>query len=190
MVQDPAEALYPDMPFNALSQVQVDYRVPLSEVAPLLVQLTSEAVEEGEKAVSDEIEIELNFAKQAHHDILDVKRLGEVSPFTCPECHGSLWQMREGGVLRFRCRTGHAYTAQALLADLSTSVETLLWNAVRGLEEKTDLVRHLASHLHQNGQTEASEDFLAQAQVIEQRTNLVRQAFSQNDNKAGIEPKV
>jgi two-component system chemotaxis response regulator CheB len=96
--------------------------------------------------------------------------------------------MREGGVLRFRCRTGHAYTAQALLADLSTSVETLLWNAVRGLEEKTDLLRHLAGHLRQEGQAEASEDFLAQARTIEQRTGLVRQALPKENDKTETEP--
>jgi two-component system chemotaxis response regulator CheB len=40
VVQDPRDALFPAMPQNALSQVQVDYCVPLAKIAPLLIELT------------------------------------------------------------------------------------------------------------------------------------------------------
>ena len=127
--------------------------------------------------MSDEMEIEIKFATKGGPGNEDVERLGELSGFTCPECHGSLWQMREGGVLRFRCRTGHAYTAQALLADLSESVEEMLWGVIRGLEESSVLIEHIGQHLQQKGQGEVAEEFLAQAQDIQQRLELVRQAL-------------
>jgi two-component system chemotaxis response regulator CheB len=178
VVQDPNEALFASMPLSALNNVEVDYQVPVAEMAPLLVQLTSESVEDrGEPAMSDEMEIEIKFATKGGPGNEDVERLGELSGFTCPECHGSLWQMREGGVLRFRCRTGHAYTAQALLADLSESVEEMLWGVIRGLEESSVLIEHIGQHLQQKGQGEVAEEFLAQAQDIQQRLELVRQAL-------------
>jgi two-component system chemotaxis response regulator CheB len=178
VVQDPNEALFASMPLSALNNVEVDYQVPVSEMAPLLVQLTSESAEErGGSAMSDEMEIEIKFAAKGGPGNEDVERLGELSGFTCPECHGSLWQMHEGGILRFRCRTGHAYTAQALLADLSESVEEMLWGVIRGLEESSVLIEHIGQHLQQKGQGETAEDFQARAQDIQRRIELLQQAL-------------
>jgi len=41
IVQDPASARFPDMPRSALASVTVDYTVPLSRIAPLLVRLVA-----------------------------------------------------------------------------------------------------------------------------------------------------
>jgi two-component system, chemotaxis family, protein-glutamate methylesterase/glutaminase len=41
IVQDPDSALYPAMPRSAVSSVTVDYTVPLSGIAPLLVRLVA-----------------------------------------------------------------------------------------------------------------------------------------------------
>jgi two-component system chemotaxis response regulator CheB len=166
------------MPLSALTHVVVDHRVPLSELAALLIRLTSKQVEvEGEYPMPDNMGIEVKIAKEERTDPLEVEKLGETSPFACPECHGVLWKMVEGGIMRFRCRTGHAYSAQSLLVDLSESVEAMLWSAIRGLEENADLARRLAEHLRQDGKDEAAAEFLAQAQLTAQRANLVRQVL-------------
>src|ERR1051325_9153043 len=65
IVQDPSDALIPFMPQNALAHVKVDYCLPLAEIAPLLVRLTSETEEEGVYPVPKEVEIEVNIAKRA-----------------------------------------------------------------------------------------------------------------------------
>jgi hypothetical protein len=31
-------------------------------------------------------------------------RPGKLSTFTCPECHGPLWELDEGDLIRYRCR--------------------------------------------------------------------------------------
>jgi len=41
IVQDPDEARFPAMPRSALASVTVDYTVPLSGIAPLLVRLVA-----------------------------------------------------------------------------------------------------------------------------------------------------
>jgi len=65
VVQDPADALVPFMPLNAVTHVKVDYCLPLEEIAPLLVRLTTEAAEEeGAFQVPKEVEIEVNIAKE------------------------------------------------------------------------------------------------------------------------------
>jgi hypothetical protein len=42
--------------------------------------------------------------------------------------------VQEGELTRFRCRVGHAYSADSLLAEQSSGLETALWTAFRALE--------------------------------------------------------
>ena len=76
--------------------------------------------------------------------IEDENRPGTPSQFACPECGGVLWEMDEPGMLRFRCRVGHAYTAKHLELEQGQSVENALWAAVRALEEGVSLFRRMA----------------------------------------------
>jgi two-component system, chemotaxis family, protein-glutamate methylesterase/glutaminase len=49
IVQDPEDALFPSMPSNAMEHVDVDFVAPLVELAPLLVRLTSVAVDTAQR---------------------------------------------------------------------------------------------------------------------------------------------
>src|SRR5262249_13334940 len=69
---------------------------------------------------------------------------GSPSPFACPECHGVLWEIKEGTSVRYRCRTGHAYSEATLNQELSHAGETALWAAMRALEEKASIARRMA----------------------------------------------
>jgi two-component system chemotaxis response regulator CheB len=31
------------------------------------------------------------------------------SPFTCPDCGGTLWELNEGSLVRYRCHVGHSF---------------------------------------------------------------------------------
>src|SRR5262249_1175312 len=55
----------------------------------------------------------------------------------------ALWELREGDLVRFRCRTGHAFSADSAAAALDEDVERALWAALRSLEEKGALARKL-----------------------------------------------
>jgi len=61
------------------------------------------------------------------------------STFTCPECQASLWELIEPQPRRFRCHTGHSFTAP-ILGDLQhEKAEAAIWAAVRSLQEKEQL---------------------------------------------------
>jgi two-component system, chemotaxis family, protein-glutamate methylesterase/glutaminase len=177
IVQDPAEALAPSMPRSALRQVRVDHCLPVAEVAPVLARLATEpSDEEGVYEVPDEMEIEVKIAKEDTALDAGVLKLGEPSNYSCPECHGVLLQLLEEKRVRFRCHTGHAYSVESLLAEITEGVEDSIWNAIRSIEENVLLLRHMAEHLggDENGHT--AEQFLAQAREAQRRADLVRRA--------------
>ena len=177
VVQDPNDALVPSMPLSAMTHVKVDYCVPLEEMPPLLVRLTSEAVEEeGAYQVPKEVEIEVNIAKEQKAIDAGVLQLGEPSSYACPECHGVLLQMKEGTLFRFRCHTGHAYSVESLMADITEKMDDALWNSIRAFEEGELFMRHMAEHVVHGESEHTAESFLKRADDAKRRANLMRQA--------------
>ncbi len=161
VVQDPADAECPSMPANAQRHVAVDHVVPLREMAALLLQLTTESLAEAEPAAAPApMEVEVNIAKGHNPVDAGVQDLGRPSSFACPECHGVLLQVDEGGRFRFRCHTGHAYSADSLRVAIDQGIEDALWNAYRSLEEGGLLMRQLATHLegHRAGDAAAFDE--------------------------------
>ena len=177
IVQDPDDALYPSMPMSALRHVDVDYCLPLPEIAPLLIRLVAEEVPEvGGFPMSEEMEIEVSIAREDKAKPAGVMKLGNFSPYTCPECHGTLIQVNDENPLRFRCHTGHAFSILSLLTELTESVEDTMWAAVRSIEESVMLMRHLADHLGECEQADTATILLQKADEAQQRADLIWQA--------------
>lgn len=112
IVQDPDDAMYAGMPTSALRHVQADHVVPLSDIPSLLVRRVGEPVEQkGAGSVAREQNREVGISEM-YRDALESPRAGVPSGYACPECHGALWETDDGGLLRFRCRVGHAYSIE------------------------------------------------------------------------------
>src|SRR4051812_11948376 len=146
IVQDPREALYPSMPQSAIRHVNVDHIVALSELAPLLVRLTAAQRDVDPIVVPKELEVEMDIAREKNAVEAGVTEIGEPSSYACPECHGVLLEIKEAGRIRFRCHTGHAYSAESLMAAVGEGVEDAMWNAIRALEEAALLMHRMADH--------------------------------------------
>jgi two-component system chemotaxis response regulator CheB len=184
IVQNPEEAFAPAMPLNVIKHVEVDHIVPLKEIAPLLVRLTSEettANEEGAYPVPEEMETEVRIAREDNALDSGIERWGEPSLYACPECHGVLLQLKEGNGMRFRCHTGHAYSVDTLLAEFSEKTEDSLWSAIRALEENVLLLRHLATHFNGGEHNGYAEELLKKAQEAQDRASLVRKAVMSHE---------
>jgi len=143
IVQNPADADYPDMPQNAITQVDVDYCVPLAEMGGLLNKLIDKKLGK-RKPVPKDIAIEAKIAERVLSDLPSVNALGEQVPFNCPGCGGVLWKVDKGEAQRFRCHTGHAYTAATLLAEQTAKIEETMWVALRMFEERKNLLTTMA----------------------------------------------
>jgi two-component system, chemotaxis family, protein-glutamate methylesterase/glutaminase len=147
-VQDPSEALAAEMPRNAIRYAEPDCVLRLEKIAELLIAVSAESRPLPE-ARGKIIEDESKEAKMEPVPDDGPQATGEQKPsaFACPECHGVLWEMEEREHLRYRCRVGHAYTADTLRVSLSESAENSLWAALRAVEEKAALLRRVAHKL-------------------------------------------
>jgi two-component system chemotaxis response regulator CheB len=144
MVQDPSEALFAGMPESALRTAEVDYCLPAADIATRLVELTQHTVEaELMPNERDQAEPTLHAADEPDGQF-SPKLPNAASGLTCPECHGSLWELKEGDRFRFECRIGHTYGVDALLAEQGEAVEAALWAAVNVLQERAATFRRLA----------------------------------------------
>lgn len=143
IVQDPNDAEYPDMPKNALNQLKVDYCVGIAQMGGLLFKLMARKISK-QKAIPEDIQREAKIAERVLSDLAAVNSLGEQVPYNCPGCGGVLWKMQKGSFLRYRCHTGHAYTAAELLAEQTGKIEETMWTALRMFEERRNLLTTIA----------------------------------------------
>lgn len=144
IVQDPATAFEPSMPANAMANVDVDSCLALDRIVPELVALvTRQATGTGAHPVSDGVQRE-EAVFRGEHVFENLNAVAKPSTLTCPDCGGSLWEMNDARPLRYRCHTGHAFTARSLEHLQSQTTEHALWSSVRSLQEREVLLRRLA----------------------------------------------
>ncbi len=207
IVQQPDEAMYASMPESVLEYVEVDHVLPLAAIALMLDQLTKETVPASASQhpnnvadpapVNDElnrIKTEVNVAAATQTSPFDrgILSMGTLTPLTCPECNGVLVSFREGQLIRYRCHTGHSYTASTLLADVTKSVEDTMWQAVRALEESIMLLEQAAGQLEEAGLTNAAGQYRARSAEASERAHRIRELIFTNEQLAGdgIQPLV
>lgn len=188
VVQDPADAQTPAMPANALEFVAADHVVPLAELGGLLVRLTTEPAPARPRVTKKELDlltIELTIAKRDNAFELGIIDKGKPTPFTCPDCHGALTQLVEGNLIRFRCHTGHAYTVSALLGEVSESVESMLYQTMRGLEETKMLLHTLGEHFVRDKQPAVAEVFFRKAEQTGKQARIIHDSIMEHEALSG-----
>jgi two-component system chemotaxis response regulator CheB len=184
VIQEPDDALYPSMPDSVLQNVDVDHQVPISRLASLLCELVKETVPDKPSPMDvdmNRMETEVNIAAQENAFEMGILNLGDLTPLTCPECNGALVSIKEGKLVRYRCHTGHSYTASTLLADVTTSVEESFWKAVRSLEEAVILLEQSARQFAEGGNEEAARQFELKARETRERAAKTRKFVFQQE---------
>jgi two-component system, chemotaxis family, protein-glutamate methylesterase/glutaminase len=173
VVQSPDSALYPSMPRSAIAHVAVDHVLPPSLIPTLLTELALQPAHTLEVTPMDN---EFHSEEGADEFALVDRHVqpGVPSTMACPECHGVLWEVKEGDLVRFRCRVGHAYSDEALLVHQSEQLEAALWTALRALEEHTALARRLAARANSRGHSHSASAFTEQAMDAEHHASVIR----------------
>lgn len=173
VVQEPSEAPYPDMPLSALRYADIDHRVPVRDMGALLVHLVNEPAGETPE-IPMEIRLEAAIAAQELAGMATEDKLGTPSRFTCPECQGTLWEIDDGTLVRYRCHVGHAYTGSAMLAAQASKTEEMLWSLMRAHQERAELARRLAVKERAADRVEVAELLEQRAQGYDEDAKVVR----------------
>lgn len=165
IVQDPATAQEPAMPRSAQRNVAVDHCVPLAEIAPLLQRLVGMPAGAGPRAVPEEVvrEVAIN---RGEGNVEQLVGIAVPSPLTCPDCGGGLWEMKADKPLRYRCHTGHAYTAASLAQAQRDCAEQALWGSIRALREREMLLRRMAHISAATGEAAQASAGIVQADLL------------------------
>ena len=170
LVQDPAEALYPDMPLSASLYVPSAQVMSIPELAARIVELTQEPPPLRAPVAPS---VDRSWAELAgeEHDPAGI--------FTCPECNGPLLEDERDGVLKFRCRVGHVYSAESLAAAQGQGVEEALWTALRALEERIELAGRLSRRFAMRGRHVTAARYERRARDARQQAETLRTALEQ-----------
>jgi two-component system chemotaxis response regulator CheB len=184
IVQDPAEAEYPDMPLSVLRNIEPDHCVPLSGMVSILEERTSSRIEH--TAVPDAIQKEAALSEQAAASIGALAEMATHSVYTCPDCGGGLWQMKNGSLCHYRCHIGHTYTEWELMAGQLRGIENTLWVALRMMEERRNLLTNLSEKEKDRGQRDLSGSHDERAGEMTQHIERLKEVlFDQQKQNTG-----
>ncbi|TWI67679.1 two-component system chemotaxis response regulator CheB [Pseudoduganella lurida] len=180
VVQLPEDAFAADMPASALRHVEVDHVLRLPQIAAMLDRIVGDslvAARNAPRQVPDWIRLENRFAAGSA-DMDSLAKFGTPSTFTCPECHGSLWELHGLVPRRYRCHTGHAYTEKVLADHQCQAVEESLWAALRALQEKERLLRQMADEAIASGHAGTAVDYVEQAAQAQRSGEVLRRLLT------------
>jgi two-component system, chemotaxis family, protein-glutamate methylesterase/glutaminase len=141
MIQDPGDAIVPDMPRAAASVATIDHTLPVEEIAVALARLAREPAGDSPPP-SRELLLESRIA-EGFSGRDSAEQSGALSAMICPECSGPLWQLC-GDDKSYRCQVGHAYSLGSLMENGDVQLEQTLWAAVRMFEQRATLTRQIA----------------------------------------------
>jgi len=159
IVLKPDETSFPQMPENAIKYDHPDFVLSASDIFPKLQQLVANSGSDPEMP-TDKKEVSPN---------------NESSGYVCPDCGGVLSEEGHQEIPHFRCRIGHAYSLNALLAGQDDALEAALWAAVRSLQENAELKERTAAMLERIGRDSNAARIREDAKAQMQQAKLLRE---------------
>ena len=174
IVQDPDEAPFQGMPASALEMGPVDYTLGVDQIGSTIAGVLNSPV-----TGNDAIATPLSFSETRIPG-------GKPSTYTCPECHGLLWEA-DPEAPEYRCRVGHSFSAASLVQAQDEGIERSIWAAVRSLEESGSLARRLADQAKEGRQHLAARTFLRRAEEKERHAGVLRELLLRSKRNSAEE---
>ena len=105
----------------------------------------------------------------------------QITGLSCPSCPGVLTvRVEEAGesFLHFKCRIGHTFSTEELLAAKEKGFEDHLWNSTTTLDELASFIADLQSS--PSPELATSNNLLARRERAVAQIKLIRQIIEQN----------
>jgi len=185
IVQEPGDAMWSEMPRNALAHANVDHCVPVAEMPDLLSRLVHEPPGP-ESPIPDHLAVETSIAAQEAPMVREAVQLGHPSHLSCPQCGGVLNEVTDEGSTRFRCQIGHAFTAEALLAAQNDELDRAMESALRMHRERMVLFRRMQEKSEAQAMPLAAARWRTGADESEHAAKVIGEALINLRRHAGV----
>jgi two-component system chemotaxis response regulator CheB len=176
LVQDPADAAFPEMPQMALKRLKPDHVAHLSDMPRLLNALVRQPAAARIKA-PDKLRYEVEIAKSGGSSMSGMDWFGERSVLTCPECGGVMWQFKDGALTRYRCHIGHAYEEEQLAVAQDEKLTQSMAIALKTLNERIAMLGQLRDHANEAGRPELAKSWSEKVRDYEREATIVNDAI-------------
>jgi two-component system, chemotaxis family, protein-glutamate methylesterase/glutaminase len=167
IIQDPEEARYPGMPQAVLNVLKPDYIVSVSEMGEAIRTSLPLLKKKRKTKIPEEIVKEAEIAERVNVGIGQLQGLGKMSPISCPDCGGTLWELKENGSSRYRCHVGHAFSEEGLITSMEASTEATLWIALRMIEERKNLLYQVGERESKKGKRKLAATYFNRSDEME-----------------------
>ena len=174
IVQDPAEALHSGMPLAALNAVNADHCLQSTDIGKLLMKLVNSHEKATVKNAGGDLETENETSKFNMAVIEKQEKPGRPSVFSCPDCKGVLWEIQDGVLVRYRCRTGHGFSPQSLAAAELEKIDEALWTALTALEESAALSKKISQQADAHNQSWLASHFEQKSKDSQTKAQTLR----------------
>lgn len=170
IVQEPTEASAPSMPLSALRHVKVDHTCKLADMAKLLSELAADPPPEPlPDRMNALIEIENRIAEGIFkmEDWWELEQMSVPSGLNCPLCRSALYELTGQPFLRFRCRSGHSFSALTLLSCQVDARENQFSSIFGALTEEITLSKRLMADTVYGGEPHITGGLAARVSSLE-----------------------
>jgi two-component system chemotaxis response regulator CheB len=103
--------------------------------------------------------------------------IGRRSVLACPDCHGVMWEIDEGEVIRYRCHVGHAYTGEMMRLALDENLTRALGSALRAFDERIAITVKLRDKALLMGQKKSADWWSKRIADVEREAKIIRDSI-------------
>jgi two-component system, chemotaxis family, protein-glutamate methylesterase/glutaminase len=173
-VQSASDAVEPEMPERAAEVLgeSLDGALSADAMGAQMVALVGTPAPAGHVPADVTLELEMLLGEVAAIEALSSR--GAPVPVSCPECGGPLWSLRDGRLQRYRCHTGHTYGVEGLLSAQNLQIEQALWAAIKGLDQRSQVLLNLSRDESMRRRPAAAKNFETEAAQIRAHAQTLR----------------
>src|SRR6185312_14108522 len=184
VVQEPDDAAFSEMPAHALRRAEPDHVVTLAALPALLKKLVQQPAGNLFR-VSDRLRFEVEIARSGRSNMREMDRIGRRSVLACPDCHGVMWEIDEGELVRYRCHVGHAYTAESMKHAIDENLTRALGSALRALDERVAIAEKLRDKAIANRHLTSVEWWQRRVDETQREAEIIRESIERMEQGAG-----